>query len=51
MKYLFRENSEKADLVSSKEAKAKCPHLVFQFYEERIVWVIHYRLVKAGGVI
>jgi len=32
------ENSEKADLVSSKEAKAKCPHLVFQFYEERIVW-------------
>ncbi|CAG5096357.1 Oidioi.mRNA.OKI2018_I69.XSR.g14580.t1.cds [Oikopleura dioica] len=32
------ENSETADIVSAKEAKAKCPHLVFQFYEERILW-------------
>ncbi|XP_077279574.1 chromobox protein homolog 5-like [Temnothorax americanus] len=37
--YLIQwKGTEAVDMVSAKEANAKCPQIVIQFYEDRITW-------------
>jgi len=35
---LCRKGIDAVDMVSAKEANAKCPQIVIQFYEDRITW-------------
>jgi len=35
---LRRKGTDAVDMVSAREANAKCPQIVIRFYEDRITW-------------